>query len=178
MLYWTFKGTVLMALRIWFRPEVDGAHNLPQGPAIIASNHLSFFDSFLLGAVIPRRLTFLAKSSYFDRPGIKGWLMARFFYGLGQIPVNRVAGSASQTALDGGVYILRRGGLLGIYPEGTRSPDGRLYRGRTGIARRVSPPGHRPDHGGNPATVGAGVRRELLTRAAIPNVARANPQAP
>jgi 1-acyl-sn-glycerol-3-phosphate acyltransferase len=134
-MYWLFKGTVLIALRVWFRPKVEGSRNLPAGPVIIASNHLSFSDSFFLGAVMSRRLTFLAKSSYFDRPGIKGWLMARFFYGLGQIPINRVGGSASEPAMDAGAEVLRRGGLLGVYPEGTRSPDGRLYRGRTGVAR-------------------------------------------
>jgi 1-acyl-sn-glycerol-3-phosphate acyltransferase len=134
-MYWVFKGTVLVVLRVWFKPRVDGAHNLPRGPAIIASNHLSFSDSFFLGAVISRRLTFLAKSSYFDRPGVKGWLMARFFHGLGQIPVNRVGGTASEPAMDAGVQLVTKGGLLGVYPEGTRSPDGRLYRGRTGVAR-------------------------------------------
>jgi 1-acyl-sn-glycerol-3-phosphate acyltransferase len=134
-MYWVFKGTVLVALRTWFRPWVEGADNLPAGPAIIASNHVSFSDSFFLGAVISRRLAFLAKSSYFDRPGVRGWLMARFFYGLGQIPVDRAGGPASDPAMDAGVLLLRQGGLLGVYPEGTRSPDGRLYRGHTGIAR-------------------------------------------
>jgi 1-acyl-sn-glycerol-3-phosphate acyltransferase len=136
-MYWVFKGTVLRVLRIWFRPKVDGARNLPAGPAIIASNHLSFSDTFFLGAVVSRRLTFLAKSSYFYTPGVKGWLMARFFRGLGQVPIDRVGGTASETALDAGTEVLRQGGLLGIYPEGTRSPDGRLYRGHTGIARLV-----------------------------------------
>jgi 1-acyl-sn-glycerol-3-phosphate acyltransferase len=135
LMYWVFKGTVLTALRIWYRPKVTRDTNLPRGPAIIASNHLSFSDSFFLGAVISRKLTFMAKSSYFDSPGVKGWLMARFFSGLGQIPVDRTGGSASLAALDDAAQILRHGGLLGIYPEGTRSPDGRLYRGRTGIAR-------------------------------------------
>jgi 1-acyl-sn-glycerol-3-phosphate acyltransferase len=134
-MYWVFKGTVLVALRIWFRPRVEGADNLPAGPAIIASNHVSFSDSFFLGAVISRRLAFLAKSSYFDQPGVRGWLMAQFFYGLGQIPVDRTGGSASDSAMDAGVLLLGQGGLLGVYPEGTRSPDGRLYRGHTGIAR-------------------------------------------
>jgi 1-acyl-sn-glycerol-3-phosphate acyltransferase len=131
-MYWVFKGTVLRVLRIWFRPKVDGARNVPAGPAIIASNHLSFSDTFFLGAVVSRRLTFLAKSSYFNTPGVKGWLTARFFRGLGQVPIDRVGGTASETALDVGTEVLRLGGLLGIYPEGTRSPDGRLYRGHTG----------------------------------------------
>jgi 1-acyl-sn-glycerol-3-phosphate acyltransferase len=136
-MYWVFKGTVLTALRIWFRPKVEGAHNLPAGPAIIVSNHLSFSDSFFLGAVVSRRLTFLAKASYFNTPGVRGWLMARFFRGLGQVPIDRASGSASAVALGAGAQVLRKGGLLGIYPEGTRSPDGRLYRGRAGVARLV-----------------------------------------
>jgi 1-acyl-sn-glycerol-3-phosphate acyltransferase len=84
---------------------------------------------------VSRRLTFLAKSSYFNTPGIKGWLMARFFRGLGQVPIDRSGGPASGMALSAGEQVLLRGGVLGIYPEGTRSPDGRLYRGRTGVAR-------------------------------------------
>ena len=134
-MYWVFKGTVLTMLRIWFRPKVEGSRDLPAGPVIVASNHLSFSDTFFLGAVVPRRLTFLAKSSYFYTPGIKGWLMARFFRGLGQVPIDRSGGPASSTALTAGEQVLLRGGVLGIYPEGTRSPDGRLYRGRTGVAR-------------------------------------------
>jgi len=134
-MYWVFKGTVLTVLRIWFRPKVEGSCNLPAGPVIVASNHLSFSDTFFLGAVVPRRLTFLAKSSYFNTPGIKGWLMARFFRGLGQVPIDRSGGSDSGVALTAGEEVLLRGDVLGIYPEGTRSPDGRLYRGRTGVAR-------------------------------------------
>ncbi len=122
-------------LRIWFRPKVEGSRDLPAGPVIVASNHLSFSDTFFLGAVVPRRLTFLAKSSYFNSPGIKGWLMARFFRGLGQVPIDRSGGPASSMALTAGEQVLLRGDVLGIYPEGTRSPDGRLYRGRTGVAR-------------------------------------------
>jgi len=135
MMYWVFKGTVLTVLRIWFRPKVEGSRALPAGPVIVASNHLSFSDTFFLGAVVSRRLTFLAKSSYFDTPGLKGWLMARFFRGLGQVPIDRGGGAASGVALTAGEEVLQRGGVLGIYPEGTRSPDGRLYRGRTGVAR-------------------------------------------
>ncbi|WP_254646610.1 1-acyl-sn-glycerol-3-phosphate acyltransferase [Streptomyces sp. GbtcB6] len=132
-----FKATVLSALRIWFRPKVDGIRNLPPGPAIIAGNHLSFSDTFFLAAVLPRRVTFMVKSSLFTGPGVKGWLISRFFRSLGQLPVDRDGGSAGDTALQTGVQVLRRGGLLGVFPEGTRSPDGRLYRGRTGIARIV-----------------------------------------
>lgn len=135
MTYWVFKGTVLTVLRIWFRPKIEGSRDLPAGPVIVASNHLSFSDTFFLGAVVSRRLTFLAKSSYFNTPGIKGWLMARFFRGLGQVPIDRSGGAASGLALSAGEQVLLRSGVLGIYPEGTRSPDGRLYRGRTGVAR-------------------------------------------
>jgi 1-acyl-sn-glycerol-3-phosphate acyltransferase len=134
-MYWVFKGTVLVVLRSLFRPKIEGSRRLPAGPVIVASNHLSFSDTFFLGAVVSRRLTFLAKSSYFHTPGVKGWLMARFFRGLGQVPVDRSGGTASSVALSAGEEVLLRGGALGIYPEGTRSPDGRLYRGRTGVAR-------------------------------------------
>lgn len=135
MMYWTFKATVLSLLRMWLRPEVSGAGNIPAGPAILVSNHLSFSDSFLLGAVLSRRLTFLAKSAYFTAPGVRGWLTARFLRGLGQLAIDRDNGRMARAALDAGVQVLRQGGLLVIYPEGTRSPDGRLYRGRTGVAR-------------------------------------------
>ena len=135
MMYWTFKATVLTLLRMWLRPEVSGVSNIPAGPAILVSNHLSFSDSFLLGAVLSRRLTFLAKSAYFTAPGVRGWLMARFFRGLGQLAIDRDSGRMARAALDAGVQVLHQGGLLVVYPEGTRSPDGRLYRGRTGVAR-------------------------------------------
>jgi 1-acyl-sn-glycerol-3-phosphate acyltransferase len=135
MMYWTFKATVLSLLRMWLRPEVSGAGNIPAGPAILVSNHLSFSDPFLLGAVLSRRLTFLAKSAYFTAPGVRGWLTARFLRGLGQLAIDRDNGRMARAALDAGVQVLRQGGLLVIYPEGTRSPDGRLYRGRTGVAR-------------------------------------------
>jgi 1-acyl-sn-glycerol-3-phosphate acyltransferase len=135
LLYWFFKNSVLRALRLWSRPRVEGLENLPAGGVLIVGNHLSFSDSFVLGTVLPRKLTFLAKSSYFDGPGIRGWFTARFFRALGQVPVDRSGGPASDAALRAGREVLRGGGLLGIYPEGTRSPDGRLYRGRTGAAR-------------------------------------------
>jgi 1-acyl-sn-glycerol-3-phosphate acyltransferase len=135
LFYWIFKATVLAALRLWFRPMVEGTANVPAGAAIIASNHLSFSDSFFLGAVLSRRLTFLAKSSYFDTPGVAGWLTARLFRALGQIPIDRAGGVTSDGAIHAGADVLLSGGLLGVYPEGTRSPDGRLYRGRTGVAR-------------------------------------------
>lgn len=134
-MYWTFKATVLTLLRVWLRPAVSGVSNIPAGPAILVSNHLSFSDSFLLGAVLSRRLTFLAKSAYFTAPGVQGWLMSRFFRGLGQLAIDRDSGRMAKAALDAGVQVLHQGGLLVVYPEGTRSPDGRLYRGRTGVAR-------------------------------------------
>lgn len=137
MLYWLLKSVLLGPLmRAVFRPTVEGLEHVPAtGPAILASNHLSFSDSFFLPLVVPRRITFLAKSDYFTGPGIKGRLTAGFFRGVGQVPVDRSGGSASEGALQAGLKVLGSGELLGIYPEGTRSPDGRLYRGKTGVAR-------------------------------------------
>ena len=137
MFYWFLKhvalGPILKAL---FRPWVEGMDNIPEeGGAILASNHLSFSDSFFLPMEMDRRLTFLAKGDYFNGRGIKGKLTAAFFKGIHQVPVDRSGGRASEAALEAGVAILKSGELLGIYPEGTRSPDGRLYRGKTGIAR-------------------------------------------
>ena len=137
MFYWFLKhiaiGPVLKSI---FRPWVEGLENVPaRGGAILASNHLSFSDSFFLPLEIDRRVTFLAKGDYFTGRGLKGRLTAAFFRGINQVPVDRSGGRASEAALDAGVRILKRGELLGIYPEGTRSPDGRLYRGKTGIAR-------------------------------------------
>ncbi|CCH77424.1 conserved hypothetical protein [Nostocoides japonicum T1-X7] len=137
MLYWLLKTIVVGPIvKLLFRPWVEGAENVPQeGPAIFASNHLSFSDSIFLPLVVDRKVTFLAKSDYFNTPGLKGRLMAMFFKGVGQLPVDRSGGRASEAALRQGLSVLGRGDLLGIYPEGTRSPDGRLYRGRTGVAR-------------------------------------------
>lgn len=136
MAYALLKAILLPLLSLIFRPKVEGLSHVPtQGAAIIASNHLSFSDSIFMPLVIPRRVTFLAKSEYFTGKGIKGRLIAAFFRALGQVPVDRSGGRASEAALETGLRILREGNLLGIYPEGTRSPDGRLYRGRTGIAR-------------------------------------------
>jgi 1-acyl-sn-glycerol-3-phosphate acyltransferase len=122
-------------LRLLFRPRVEGMENIPQsGGAILAGNHLSFCDHFVMPAILPRRITFLAKAEYFTGPGLRGRLTAAFFRGVGQIPVDRSGGSASRSAIAEGLKVLGRGELLGIYPEGTRSHDGRLYRGRTGVA--------------------------------------------
>ena len=137
MFYWFLKRILIGPwLRIIFRPWVEGLENMPEtGPAILASNHLSFSDSFFLPLVVPRRVTFIAKAEYFTGRGVKGRLSAGFFRAVGQIPVDRSGGRASEAALRSGLKILQRGELFGIYPEGTRSPDGRLYRGRTGVAR-------------------------------------------
>ena len=137
MFYWVLKTLVLgPILRLLFRPWVEGEENIPaEGAAIFASNHLSFSDSIFLPLVLPRRITFLAKADYFTGRGVKGRATAAFFKGAGQLPVDRSGGGAGDTALNSGLKVLRRGELLGIYPEGTRSPDGRLYRGRVGVAR-------------------------------------------
>lgn len=128
-----FLAPILMAL---FRPKVSGLRNVPNsGPLIIASNHLSFSDSIFMPLVVPRKVTFLAKSEYFTSPGLKGFIKKITFIALGQVPVDRSGGRASEAALITGLRVLERGDCIGIYPEGTRSPDGRLYKGRTGIAR-------------------------------------------
>ncbi|WP_030812884.1 lysophospholipid acyltransferase family protein [Streptomyces sp. NRRL S-337] len=127
-------------LKLAFRPWVEGIENVPaEGPAILASNHLSFSDSFFLPAVLDRKVTFIAKSEYFTSPGVKGKLTAAFFKGVGQLPVDRSgARGAGEAAIKSGIEVLRRGELFGIYPEGTRSPDGRLYRGKPGGLARVA----------------------------------------
>jgi 1-acyl-sn-glycerol-3-phosphate acyltransferase len=135
--YWFLKRVLLgPILKLLFRPWVEGLEHVPdEGPAIMASNHLSFSDSIFLPLVVPRRITFLAKSEYFTGSGVKGRLTAGFFKGVGQLPVDRSGGRASEAAIRTGLKVLANGHLLGIYPEGTRSPDARLYRGKTGIAR-------------------------------------------
>jgi 1-acyl-sn-glycerol-3-phosphate acyltransferase len=134
--YWVVKAILGPILRIVFRPWADGVDNVPrEGPAIIASNHLSFSDHFFAPLPLPRKVIFLAKSEYFTGRGLKGLMSKAFFSGVGQIPVDRSGGEASERALRTGLRVLAQGQLLGIYPEGTRSPDGRLYRGKTGVAR-------------------------------------------
>jgi len=136
VLYWIIKAFLVPLMRPLYRPTVEGLENVPvDGPAILASNHLSFLDSIFLPLVVPRRITFLAKSEYFTERGLKGKLKLMFFAGVGQVPIDRSGGEASEDALRTGVRILTHNKLLGIYPEGTRSPDGRLYRGKVGIAR-------------------------------------------
>ena len=134
--YWIVKAILSPILRLIFRPWVKGLENVPHsGPVILASNHLSFCDSFFLPLVVSRRITFLAKSDYFTGRGLKGRLIAGFFNLVGQVPIDRTGGKASEMAIQTGLRILRAGHVLGIYPEGTRSPDGRLYRGKVGVAR-------------------------------------------
>ncbi len=137
MLYWLLKYVVLGPwLWLFFRPRVQGRGHLPRrGAVIIASNHLSFSDSIFMPLVVRRRVTFVAKQEYFVGKGIKGRLKKWFFVGTGTIPVDRSGGQAARAAIDTGLRVLRGGRLFGIYPEGTRSPDGRLYRGKTGVAR-------------------------------------------
>ncbi|TPW77570.1 lysophospholipid acyltransferase family protein [Schumannella soli] len=118
-----------------FRPKVEGKRNVPKrGAVILASNHLSFIDSVVITLVAPRMVSFLAKSDYFTGTGVKGWLSKVFFSGVGAVPVERGAGAAAQQALDAGLAILEKGDAFAIYPEGTRSLDGKLYKGRTGVA--------------------------------------------
>ncbi len=137
MFYWVLKTIVLgPLLRLVFRPWVTGLEHVPAtGGAILASNHLSFSDSIFLPLVVERKVTFLAKADYFTGRGPKGRLTAAFFKLADQLPVDRAGGRASEAAIRTGLRVLRRGDLLGIYPEGTRSPDARLYRGKTGVAR-------------------------------------------
>lgn len=122
-------------LKLLFRPRIEGLGHVPaEGAAIVAGNHLSFSDHFLMPAVLDRRITFLAKQEYFTGPGLKGRLTAAFFRAAGQIPVDRSGKEAGQAAIREGLCVLDRGELLGIYPEGTRSHDGRLYKGKVGVA--------------------------------------------
>jgi 1-acyl-sn-glycerol-3-phosphate acyltransferase len=135
--YWLAKFVFLgPLLRLLWRPWAEGRENIPaDGPVIIASNHLSFCDSFFMPIVIRRKVTFLAKAEYFTTPGLKGRMTRRFMYAVGMVPIDRGDSDAARAALTTGVRVLGEGTLLGIYPEGTRSPDGRLYRGKTGVAR-------------------------------------------
>src|SRR5271170_2179767 len=137
MAYWLLKYIFLgPLLAILGRPKIEGLEYVPQsGPAILASNHLAVMDSFYLPLVVRRRITFLAKSEYFTGTGFKGWLSRRFFTGVGQVTIDRSSADAAQGALDTAERVLGEGKLLGMYPEGTRSPDGRLYKGKTGLAR-------------------------------------------
>ncbi|MDI5966008.1 lysophospholipid acyltransferase family protein [Streptomyces sp. SL13] len=130
------KVLLLIVMRVLFRPRVEGAENIPgTGPVILAGNHVTFLDSLFLSLVVKRQVYFIGKDEYVTGRGLKGRLMAWFFTTAGMIPVDRDGGHGGVAALMTGKRVLEEGKVFGIYPEGTRSPDGRLYRGRTGIAR-------------------------------------------
>ncbi len=137
MWYWLFKYIFMgPLLAVLGRPKVEGLENVPHsGPMILASNHLAVADSFYLPLVVHRRITFLAKAEYFTGTGVKGWFSRWFYTAAGQVPIDRTDADSAQSALDTAERILKQGKLLGMYPEGTRSPDGRLYKGKTGLAR-------------------------------------------
>lgn len=135
-LYWLTVQTVGTAIRGGWRPEISGLEHVPaDGGVVLASNHLSFADQLFLGAVIPRHVAFWGKKEYFTGTGPRGALNRGLMHGLGVIPVNRDGGAASDAAFESAVPVLGRGGMVAVFPEGTRSPDGRLYRGRTGALR-------------------------------------------
>jgi 1-acyl-sn-glycerol-3-phosphate acyltransferase len=137
LFYWFLKWIAIGPwLRLVFRTEVEGLENVPsEGPAILASNHLSYADWLFMPLTLDRKVTFVAKAEYFNTPGLKGWVQRTFFAGAGQVPIDRSSGDAAAGALVAAKRVLAQGALFGIYPEGTRSHDGRLYRGRTGVAR-------------------------------------------
>jgi 1-acyl-sn-glycerol-3-phosphate acyltransferase len=136
LLYSIGKLTVGNGMRLGWRPTVEGLEHVPTtGGAILAGNHLSVADELFLGAVVPRHIAFWAKAEYFTGTGVRGWLTRSVVSGLGAIRVERAGGRAALSAFDGAIPLLREGDLVAVYPEGTRSPDGRLYRGRTGAAR-------------------------------------------
>lgn len=137
MWYYLFKYIFMGPLLAFLgRPKVEGLEYVPpKGPVILASNHLAVADSFYLPLVVRRRITFLAKAEYFTGRGIKGWFNKWFYTAAGQVPIDRTSADAAQAALETAERILNDGKLLGMYPEGTRSPDGRLYKGKSGLAR-------------------------------------------
>jgi 1-acyl-sn-glycerol-3-phosphate acyltransferase len=134
MLYRLSRLVLLVLLRMFWRPTVEGLQNVPRtGPVILASNHLSFIDSVVIPLVVPRRVVFLAKAEYFTGKGLRGAFSRLMFTAIGALPVDRGTQRAAQAALNAALEVLREGEGFGIYPEGTRSRDGRLYRGRTGV---------------------------------------------
>ncbi|MEV0733331.1 MULTISPECIES: lysophospholipid acyltransferase family protein [unclassified Polymorphospora] len=136
LLYTIGQLTVGNTLRWGWRPKVEGLEHVPaSGGAVFAGNHLSVADELFLGAVVPRHIAFWAKSEYFDGTGLTGWVSRTVMEGMGAIRVERGGGRAALTAFDSAIPVLKAGDLVAVYPEGTRSPDGRLYRGRTGAAR-------------------------------------------
>jgi 1-acyl-sn-glycerol-3-phosphate acyltransferase len=136
VLYRALQSVLSPTLRVVYRPDFTGAEHVPRtGAVIIAANHLSVADEVFTPIAARRQVYYLAKSEYFTTPGIKGRAMAAFFGGIGQVPVDRDATRAAAASIDTCVDLLAQGRAFGIYPEGTRSPDGRLYRFRTGVAR-------------------------------------------
>jgi 1-acyl-sn-glycerol-3-phosphate acyltransferase len=136
LLYTIGKLTVGNMLMLGWRPHVEGLEYVPKtGGAIFAGNHLSVADELFIGAVVPRHLAFWAKSDYFDGTGLSGWFTRNLLNGLGAIRVQRAGGRDALAAFDSAIPVLKAGDMVVVYPEGTRSPDGRLYRGRTGVAR-------------------------------------------
>ncbi|GGC54834.1 1-acyl-sn-glycerol-3-phosphate acyltransferase [Hoyosella rhizosphaerae] len=135
--YWLLKFALIGPfMRVYNRPKVDGLENIPkEGPAVIAGNHLSIADWLFAPLASPRRISYLAKNEYFTTPGISGKLQRFFFVQTGQVPIDRTGASAAENALNTAKRLLREGRLVGLYPEGTRSPDSRLYKGKTGVAR-------------------------------------------
>ncbi len=135
MLYYVLHLVLKPLTRLIYRPTIEGTDNVPAtGPVILASNHLSFVDSIIIPLVAPRRMAYLAKAEYFTGKGPLGWARRALFTTLGGIPVDRVTARSAQASLDAALAVLKEGETFGIYPEGTRSRDGRLYRGRTGVA--------------------------------------------
>ncbi len=133
--YFFGRGILTPLARLVYRPRIEGKANVPRtGPVIFASNHLSFIDSIAIPVTAPRPVHFLAKSTYFDGSGLSGWVSRSFFTSIGAIPVRRGAGQAALDALDQQKRLLDEGRAVALYPEGTRSTDGRLYKGRTGVA--------------------------------------------
>jgi 1-acyl-sn-glycerol-3-phosphate acyltransferase len=133
--YTIVRGILRPLVRLVYRPRITGSERVPRrGPVIFASNHLSFVDSIVIPLAAPRPVQFLAKSHYFTGKGPKGWVSRTFFTAIGAVSVERGAGAQAQAALDQGRRILESGSAFALYPEGTRSLDGRLYRGRTGVA--------------------------------------------
>lgn len=136
MLYTVMSRVISPVARALYRPKVEGLENIPtSGPVILAANHLSFVDSMIIPIVVPRRVFFLAKAEYFEGTGFRGALSRWFFTSMGNIPVRRGQGRSARDSLDTAIKVLADGGAFGIYPEGTRSLDGMLHRGRTGVAR-------------------------------------------
>jgi len=135
--YWFLKWVLVgPVLKLVFRPHTEGADNVPaEGSVILASNHLSYADWLFMPLTLTRRVTFVAKAEYFTTPGLKGWFQKKFFSSAGQVPIDRASASAADGAMRAAKRILDKGDLFGIYPEGTRSHDGKLYRGKTGVAR-------------------------------------------